>query len=209
MSSSSTSHNMPSQRRHAALEARTVRRRTSVHPGRPRADDTSSASKRTVSAERSTHALPLIVILWYKRDLPPPMTPKLSHRQFKPSRSCRRARQDALGRSAARSGGPRDHRQLDRRRRGILRRARRQPRADVFQRLRHALAEGEASGPAIPFDFDAFLAARRASPSNPDLLPILSTPSPFDPSELPHVVRNERRPERQRRRLLESRTARR
>jgi antitoxin ParD1/3/4 len=28
--------------------------------------------------------------------------------------------------------------------------------------LRDALAEGEASGPAEPFDFDAFLAVRRA-----------------------------------------------
>jgi hypothetical protein len=28
--------------------------------------------------------------------------------------------------------------------------------------LRHALAEGEASGPAFPFDFDAFIAARKA-----------------------------------------------
>jgi antitoxin ParD1/3/4 len=28
--------------------------------------------------------------------------------------------------------------------------------------LRHALAEGEASGPAVPFDFDAFIAARKA-----------------------------------------------
>lgn len=28
--------------------------------------------------------------------------------------------------------------------------------------LREALAEGEASGPAEPFDFDAFLAARRS-----------------------------------------------
>jgi antitoxin ParD1/3/4 len=28
--------------------------------------------------------------------------------------------------------------------------------------LRDALAEGEASGPAEPFDFDAFLAAKRA-----------------------------------------------
>jgi antitoxin ParD1/3/4 len=27
--------------------------------------------------------------------------------------------------------------------------------------LRDALAEGEASGPAEPFDFDAFLASRR------------------------------------------------
>jgi antitoxin ParD1/3/4 len=28
--------------------------------------------------------------------------------------------------------------------------------------LRAAIAEGEASGPSEPFDFDAFLAARRA-----------------------------------------------
>jgi antitoxin ParD1/3/4 len=31
--------------------------------------------------------------------------------------------------------------------------------------LRDALAEGEASGPAEPFDFDAFIAARRAEPA--------------------------------------------
>jgi antitoxin ParD1/3/4 len=31
--------------------------------------------------------------------------------------------------------------------------------------LREAIAEGEASGPAEPFDFDAFLAAKRAAPA--------------------------------------------
>ncbi|HET9070112.1 MAG TPA: type II toxin-antitoxin system ParD family antitoxin [Amaricoccus sp.] len=32
-----------------------------------------------------------------------------------------------------------------------------------LEALRGALAEGESSGPAEPFDFDAFIAARRAS----------------------------------------------
>ncbi len=34
-----------------------------------------------------------------------------------------------------------------------------------LEALRDALAEGEASGPAEPFDFDGFLAARRAEPA--------------------------------------------
>ena len=34
-----------------------------------------------------------------------------------------------------------------------------------LETLRNALAEGEASGPAEPFDFDTFLAAKRAEPA--------------------------------------------
>jgi antitoxin ParD1/3/4 len=38
--------------------------------------------------------------------------------------------------------------------------------AERLLELRTALADGEASGPSTPFDFDAFLAARRLRPES-------------------------------------------
>jgi len=40
---------------------------------------------------------------------------------------------------------------------------------DKLDRLRQALIDGELSGPSAPFDFDAFIAEKRASlPSPPE-----------------------------------------